>query len=216
MSSLIEKSIGYAFKNKDLLACALLHSSVQYKGKEFERLEFLGDRVLGLVIAEAIYKTKRDSNEGRLAKILANLVSSHSCGTIAITVGIDKCIETANNTILRTNKTVLADAMEAVIGAIFIDSDFMNSKKVVLKLWEELIQKEDITDSKTQLQEISQNKDKLTPDYVVISKDGSDHDPRFTVEVRTLGLTAIGTGKSKKMAETEAARKMLKILQEQL
>jgi ribonuclease-3 len=209
----IEQNIGYTFKNKQLIKNALHHSSLKHKGLEFERLEFLGDRVLGLIISEALYKNEKYKSEGSLAKNLASLVSGNSCQKIAILIGVDKCLETANNESLRTNSTVLADAMETIIGAVFLDSSFDIVRQIVLNLWACLIQNTDTTDPKTQLQEITQNRDGSTPNYVVISKSGSEHAPCFTVEVNAIGLNAFGIGSSKRIAETDGARKMLQMIE---
>jgi ribonuclease-3 len=214
MSTLIERNIGYIFKNKQLLRNALHHSSLKYKGLEFERLEFLGDRVLGLVISEVLYKNEGYKSEGILARNLASLVSGNSCQKIAVSVGIDRCVETANNEVLRGNPTVLADTTEAIIGAIFLDSSYEIVKQIVLKLWDDMLQNTDTDDPKTQLQEIAQSKNESTPNYVVISKTGTEHEPCFTVETQVFGMRATGSGTSKKMAETDAARKMLRMIKE--
>jgi ribonuclease-3 len=213
MFTLIEQKIGYVFKNKQLLTAALHHSSLKRNSLKFERLEFLGDRVLGLVIAEILYKKLKNTNEGDMARKLASLVSSGSCQKIALVVGIDKCIKTANDKILRINQTVLADAIEAIIGAIFLDGGFVKARNVVIRLWSNMVENTDTTDPKTQLQEITQNRNGSIPKYVVISKIGLEHEPHFTVEVQALGFNATGTGSSKKIAEVEAARKILEIIE---
>jgi ribonuclease-3 len=212
MPTSIEQNIWYVFKNRQLLNNALHHSSLKYKGLEFERMEFLGDRVLGLAISEALYRNTDHKSEGILARNLASLVSGNSCQKIAIAIGVDKCLETANNEALRANPTVLADAMEAIVGAIFLDSSYEVVRQVVLDLWADLIQNTDTADPKTQLQEITQDKDGSIPNYIVVSKTGPEHEPCFTIEVKAIGLNALGTGSSKRSAETDAARKMLQML----
>jgi ribonuclease-3 len=208
----IEQSISYHFKNKKLLIDAVNHSSMKKFAVSFERLEFLGDRVLGLVIAEYIFKNF-NNDEGEMARMQSSLICANSCYSVAINIGLDNVINTAGNH-LRTNKTVLADGMEALIGAVFIDSNYDTIKCIILNLWGTLINQYDRTkqDPKTQLQELSQAKYGNTPVYKLISTKGPDHQPVFEVSVTGFGKTIYSSGNSIKIAETNAAKALLEEL----
>lgn len=207
--------IDYKFKDKTLLHNALHHSSLKKKGKAFERLEFLGDRVLGLIIADYLFHLSETDNEGRLAQKFAALVNAKSCHQIALKLGINKVIQTANNKLLSENETVLADAMEALIGAIFIDGGFKAAQKMIFESWADLLAHINVCDPKTTLQEKIQKEESEAPQYVLVSKTGSDHNPWFCVEVRTKQLRAKGEGSSKKEAEIAAAAAALSLKQSQ-
>ena len=202
-------NLNYHFKNKKLLSSALHHSSVKNCSVPFERLEFLGDRVLGIIIAEYIYRNFKEA-EGSMAKMHSAFVCAEACRDIAIKLGIQKVIATSDKALMN-NKTVLADATEALLGAIFIDSDYKTVKEIVLNLWSEIFQKYDehIQEPKTRLQEICQREAGKVPAYELVSVSGPDHDPRFTISVQALGKTVKAVGHSKKEAETEAAKLML-------
>lgn len=212
MLSMIESSIGYVFGDKSLLHKAIHHSSLKKDGLIFERLEFLGDRVLGIIIADFLYRDSEKDNEGSLSRKFSSLVNAKACYQIALSIGLNNAIETANNKVLRDNITVLADGVEAIIGAVFIDGGFERVQKVVIKLWQNLLQYKSIDEPKTQLQEITQGKYGIIPDYTVISKTGPEHMPSFCVEVKVVEMRATGMGSSKKDAETEAAKAMIEIL----
>ena len=218
----IEKTIKYKFKNKDLLIKSFLHSSKHKKLKkisnnhisEFERLEFLGDRVLGLVIANLIYKNFPDYSEGQMSIKLSFLVKKNFLSEIANELKIYEFIEISNNKNinLKNNKSILADTIESLIGAIFIDGGFTESIKFIKKFWFKYIKDEkmQLNDPKTMLQEISQKKSKKLPIYKLINKKGPPHSPEFTVEVNCLKLNKIkGTGPSKREAERIAAKNFL-------
>lgn len=209
----IEANLKYHFKNKELLLEAIHHSSLKKFAVQFERLEFLGDRVLGLVIAEYIFRNFAGA-EGVMAKRHAALVCADSCRIVADKLGISDIIETAGEQ-LKTNKTVLADSMEAILGAIFIDSDYETVKQTILCLWKPVFENYDESqqDPKTRLQEICQSSSGKTPLYKVISVSGPDHAPVFKISLSALGNKIETTGSSKKDAETKAARLMLKKLQ---
>ncbi len=212
----IEESLGYEFKDKNILKQALTHSSLRRKKSEFERLEFLGDRVLGLIMSEFIYKNFRDENEGCLAKRLASLVCANTCASIARKIKLYANIHTAYNPDLYNNDSVMADAMESLIGAIFLDSDFQNVRDIILNLWNDLLYEleENIVDPKTRLQEITQSIDGSIPEYKILSKTGPDHDPTFEIEVSAVGKSFIEKGRSKKIAETLCAEQFLKYFKE--
>ncbi|GHT88592.1 ribonuclease 3 [Alphaproteobacteria bacterium] len=212
--TIVEETIGYIFKNQELIKDALRHSSIKKYSIKFERLEFLGDRILGLVIAEYIYKNFKKNNEGDLAKIQASFVCAKACYEIAKEIGIDKEILTAGED-LATNKTVLSDATEAVLGAVFLDAGFEIAKEIILKLWANMFKTFDISKQapKAELQELSQAKDKKMPSYELLSISGPSHCPVFEVSVSALGKEAKAIGSSKKIAETLAAKKLLELLQ---
>ncbi|MBQ9440943.1 MAG: ribonuclease III [Alphaproteobacteria bacterium] len=208
----LEDELQYTFKNKELLRNALRHSSIKKSAMPFERLEFLGDRILGVVIAAYIYR-KTAGNEGEMAKMHSAFVCAESCYEVAIKLGVNNIIKTAGPA-LRNNKTVLADAMEAILGAIFIDSrrDYRVVEYIVTRLWKPVFKryKEEDQEPKTQLQEIVQANTNEVPLYTLLSETGPKHHPIFTVSVTALGNTIQASGFSKKEAETNAAREFLK------
>lgn len=211
------KAFDYHFKDSRLLEIAFTHPSAIGKKKncEFDRLEFLGDRVLGLLIASNIYAKFPKESEGDLAKRLAFLVSRKTCHDIAIEFGIDRFVVfKSENDIKKTS--ILANAIEALIGAIYIDGGLEESKKLVYKLWDKKINasKSPPKDSKSALQEFAQKKSLPNPEYKVISTSGTDHEPIFTIEVSIDGQFPKFTGiaNNKKKAEQIAASNFLKNL----
>ena len=208
----VEKNLTYRFKNRKLLDEALHHSSIRRSAIPFERLEFLGDRVLGLIMAEHIYKTTNGS-EGEMAKQQAFYVCAGTCCGIARQLGIGREITTAGAH-LKDNETVLADAMEAIIGAIFIDAGYDRAREIVLSVWNAFCKRSDIIpeDPKTKLQEICQHESGELPTYKVLNVSGQAHAPVYTIEVSALGLHETCTGKSRKEAEIKCARKLLTAL----
>ena len=208
----LEEKLRYKFKERKLLQGALRHSSIKRYAIPFERLEFLGDRVLGLVIAEYVYANCRGT-EGAMARMQAAFVCAETCYDIAKSIAIDNAIQTAGKH-LKENKTVLADAMEAVLGALFIDSNYETVKQTILRLWEGhfLEYDESLQDPKTRLQEVCQKMSGELPAYEVKNITGSDHAPVFTVSVSALGKTAEATGHSRKDAEIVAARLLIQDL----
>jgi len=213
----LEKSINYHFKNTTLLEEALTHPSVKQidtSKPDYERLELLGDSILGFLIAEMVFHKFSKYQEGKLSKIKAYAVS---CETI---VKIATSIKLADYMILtqgeedsggRSNRNNIENTMEALIGAIYLDSDIETIQKIVTSLWEGHIENVDFAaaDPKTYLQELVQSKMHITPSYEVIDKDGIDHAPIFTVRVSSGKYHEIASGKSIKEAEKEAARKLL-------
>jgi len=210
----IERALGYSFSNENLLSEALHHSSIKRYAIPFERLEFLGDRVLGLVISEHIYKNY-PGKEGAMAKMQAAFVCAETCYEIAKNIGVDKVIQTAGKH-LKSNKTVLADAMEAILGAIFIDSRYEIVKDAIYNLWKDKFAnyKDEIQDPKTTLQEVCQRLSGDMPRYEVLSVTGTAHDPIYTISVTALSFTEQALGHSRKEAEIEVARKILERLKD--
>ncbi|MDR0695394.1 MAG: ribonuclease III [Holosporales bacterium] len=186
---------------------ALRHTSLS--DTDFDRLEFLGDRVLGLVIAKYVYSTTPGS-AGDMAKKQAAFVSADACARAAVLYGLDKTLKTADKN-LKQNRSVLADAMEAVLGATLLDFGYEEAEKLVMDLWQDIFNDYDETEQeyKTQLQELNQSLNGQRPVYEVLASSGPAHDPEFTVRVTALGRTASATGRSKKAAETAAAKLLL-------
>ena len=212
----ISKLLDYQFKNNRLLEEALTHASARKSSKvNNERLEFLGDRVLGLVIAEELLRKNPNSTEGEIATYYNSLVKKETCSFIAKEIGLENLL-TLGKSVKRTNDRqkdkILGNAIEALIGAIFLDAGFEISKQLVLKVWRKQIDivRDIEAHAKTALQEFLQSKGQEPPTYKQISRTGPDHDPDFCVEVVLgSGLNAIGSGSTKRMAETKAAEQIL-------
>ena len=212
----ISKLLDYQFKNNRLLEEALTHASARKSSKvNNERLEFLGDRVLGLVIAEELLRKNPNSTEGEIATYYNSLVKKETCAFIAKEIGLENLL-TLGKSVKRTNDRqkdkILGNAIEALIGAIFLDAGFDTSKQLVLKVWRKQIDivRDIEAHAKTALQELLQSKGQEPPTYKQISRTGPDHDPDFCVEVvLDSGLNAIGNGSTKRMAETKAAEQIL-------
>ncbi len=212
----INKLLDYQFKNNRLLEEALTHASARKSSKvNNERLEFLGDRVLGLVIAEELLRKNPNSTEGEIATYYNSLVKKETCSFIAKEIGLENLL-TLGKSVRRTNDRqkdkILGNAIEALIGAIFLDAGFEISKQLVLKVWRKQIDivRDIEAHAKTALQELLQSKGQEPPTYKQISRTGPDHDPDFCVEVVLgSGLNAIGSGSTKRMAETKAAEQIL-------
>ena len=212
----ISKLLDYQFRNNRLLEEALTHSSARKSSKlNNERLEFLGDRVLGLVIAEELLRKNPNSTEGEIATYYNSLVKKETCALIAKEIGLENLL-TLGKSVKRTNDRqkdkILGNAIEALIGANFLDAGFEISKQLVLKVWRKQIDivRDIEAHAKTALQELLQSKGQEPPTYKQISRTGPDHDPDFCVEVVLgSGLNAIGNGSTKRMAETKAAEQVL-------
>ena len=216
----IENSIKYHFVNRALLEAAITHTSFENNKKDYtyERLEFLGDRVLGLVIADLIYKNFLNESEGDLARRIAFLVSGKTLSEIAIKLKLQNYVRVSENLKFKNgeNNSILSDTMEAIIGAIFLDSNYSEVKKVIKYIWIEYI-KNDVKppkDPKSALQELSMELKYEMPVYSNYIKEGPDHSPVFKVKVSIKGLNkSQGIGVSKKSAEIDAASKLLRIIE---
>ena len=214
----LQKALGHKFKDETLLRTALTHSSARAgrrQGNDNERLEFLGDRVLGLVIAELLGEMHPDADEGDLARLFNRLVQRETCTAVAQSVELAGFMTMSGAERARGGKAeagILADAIEAVLGAIFLDAGFVKSRKVVRKLWSPFAEpgESEIRDPKTALQEWAQGHKRGLPVYVEASREGPDHAPLFIAEVRVERLEpARGSGTSKRLAEQAAARALL-------
>ena len=207
--SKLEKKINFKFKNKNLLIKSLTHKSFD-KINNNEKIEFLGDRVLGLVIAKKLLEIYPEEKEGILDKKYASLVNKKTCLEIAKSINLQNYIlifNPKNRSIIIEDK-VISDSCEALIGAIYLDKGFNFTEKIILDLWKEKIKESAITqiDAKTKLQEFSLKKFKKLPIYKIISNTGPRHKPIFRVAVKLQSTKFYnGEGKSKKEAEQNAA-----------
>ncbi len=211
---ILEKNINIKFKNSDLLIRALTHKSFDTNNNN-EKIEFLGDRVLGLVIAKKLLEIYPNEKEGILDKKFASLVNKKTCLEVAKNINLDKYILTfnPNNKKIKIEDKIISDSCEALIGAIYLDKGFNIVEKVILNLWSNYIKKSIITqiDAKTKLQEWSLKKFKKLPIYKLISNSGPRHKPLFKIGVRVVNTKYfISSGKSKKDAEQNAAIECLK------
>ncbi len=219
----IEEILGYKFKNPELLKNALTHSSYANEAHSHfgsnERLEFLGDSVLSLIVSEHLYKNFKNLPEGELTKLRASLVCEKSLSAFSREMNLGNYIylgkgEQHNHGNERAS--ILADAFEAVLAAIYLDGGFDAAKKHVMRfVLPELKDRDDevFKDYKTCLQEVIQKNPEERLNYVLTGETGPDHDKRFTVEVRlNSNKIGIGEGKSKKQAEQEAARQALLLM----
>jgi ribonuclease-3 len=210
MSSDLQKNIGYEFRDVTLLDMALTHASVQKKTYDNERLEFLGDRVLGLVLADILYRANPSEKEGALARRHGALVQQSSLVAVAKNLDLGSVVRAAGNS--RENAALLADAAEALIGAIYLDGGYAAAEKFIVVQWEKMLQdqQQPPEDPKTALQEWAQERGLPLPEYKVVAKSGSDHEPVFTIEVSVKDHDATSaTAANKRLAEKEAAGKML-------
>ena len=211
-----EKKIKITFKNKNLLSQSLIHKSFDSENNN-EKLEFLGDRVLGFVIAKKLLELYPKDNEGTLDKKLASLVNKKMCLEVCKTFELQKYIKTnmSNRSNYKIEDKIISDACEAIIGAIFIDQGVKVVEKFILDLWSNYIDNtlQNIVDSKTRLQEYSLKKFKKLPSYKLIENIGPRHKPIFKVQVKIKNTKATsGKGLSKKDAEQNAATQLLKNL----
>ena len=209
-----EKILRIEMKNKSLLVDALTHKSANQEINN-ERLEFLGDRVIGLVLSNKLFDIYPKKTEGILDKRFAKLVNKKTCASLAWSIGIKDFIIMGDTKkkIVRKDEKILSDACEAIIGAVFLDRGYNYVKELVLRLWKQDINKSHITilDPKTKLQEHSLKMYKKLPAYHLLSSKGPKHSPIFKISVIIDGSKQfIGHGKSKKQAQQDAANKLLK------
>lgn len=216
----LEQVLGYRFKSRENIYTAMQHPGAKKNtksfGHKFEKLEFLGDRVLGLSLADVLYKEFEHDTEGDLAIRMATLAGTDFLIGLAKRTGIIKHFKIPKDFFVSINKTSssIADMMEAVFAAVYLDSNFQTVKMVIANLWREDIKKVVYKrkDSKSLLQEMLQAKGRALPVYRLIKMIGADHDPIFEVEVAAGEHSAIGCGNSKKAAEHEAATKLIEKL----
>lgn len=214
----IEKILGIKFSDRSLIEQAFTHKSKSMSiSKNNERLEFLGDRVLGLVIAGFLSNEYPKDAEGVLDKKLASLVNKETCSKIISSLKIDQflSLSKAQKQNKAGNRKILGDLCESIIGAVFLDKGFEHARKFVLKIWKDNLKNtlNVIIDPKTKLQEYSLKLYKKLPIYKYISNSGPSHKPNFKVSVsieKSKSFSAIGS--SKKIAETNAAKKLIEYL----
>ena len=208
----LQKKINIKFKNLNYLKKSITHKSYN-SSSNYEKLEFLGDRILGFVISKKLIELYPEQKEGVLDKKLASLVNKNKCLEVAKIIGLEKFILTGNkNSKSKVENKILADSIEALIGAIYYDGGFDVAEKFILNNWKNFISssKEIIIDSKTELQEYSLKKFKSLPIYKLVSSSGPRHKPKFTISVRLKDTKMYdGYGDSKKKAEQNAAKKLL-------
>ena len=241
----LEKNLYYNFNNSELLKLALIHKSYGNEHREYrkisnEKLELLGDAVLDLIITEYLYKKYTKSSEGELAKIKATVVSEPILADLSRSLGIGKFLQLGNGeekTGGRNRNSLLCDAFESILGAIFIDSNYEEARKYIIKHMQSVIdnieKNEDTIDYKTILQEYCQHRFKVIPTYALYSEEGPSHNKNFEIAVGVLDnisleliekkdilslllnskFNAIGSGRNKKIAEQMAAKKLCKILE---
>ena len=223
--NLLEEIISYKFKDKQLLKSALVHPSYVAENKKklireisnFERLEFLGDRVLGLAISSIIFKKFHKNNEGDLSKKLSYLVQKNFLHKISTKLKLEKFLKFSSKNNDKMNISILADSVESLIGALYLDGGFKNAKKFIQSTWNPYfdIEEKNMQDPKTKLQELSQQKIKKLPDYKLIKKEGPSHSPIFTISLKVLNLKKIITsGSTIREAEKNAASIALKHINE--
>lgn len=213
----LEAALGHRFADKALLATALTHMSAEESRlASYQRLEFLGDRVLGLSIADMLFRRYPQSEEGNLSRRLADLVRKETCAEVAQAWNLGQFMRLGDGEILggaRKNKAILADACEAIIGAVFIDGGYEAARALVERAFGERLMKpvRPLRDAKTALQEWAQGKGYPTPTYVERGRSGPDHAPVFVVAARIAGLAdREARGPSKRLAEQAAAEAFLK------
>ncbi len=208
--------IGHDFARPDLLITALTHPSLSSPARgDNQRLEFLGDRVLGLAMADALFAADRSAAEGRLAPRFNALVRRETCADVARQIDLGAVMKLGRSEMMsggRWKEALLADAMEAVIAAVYLDAGFDPARDMVLRLWGDWIGtvRADARDAKTALQEWAQARGQTPPEYAVISRDGPDHAPEFTIGVSLAGgETVRAVAGSKRQAEQLAAQMLL-------
>lgn len=199
------------FHNQDLLKQAL---TLSHHGKSapYERLEFLGDRVLGLIVADMLYHTFGKEKEGELARRFTGLVREETLAFIAKDLNLGNLLITNENE-LRTNQSILSDVCEAVLGALYLDRGLDVVRAFMEPIWHPLLhmEKKAPKDAKSALQEWSQQNGHRLPVYTLVDKIGAEHAPQFMMQVEIIGIgSARGQGTNKKMAEQEAAQNLLK------
>ena len=215
----LERNIQYTFKNKELLTHALTHKSCK-KPYNNERLEFLGDAVLDLIVGEYLYIKFPTANEGNLSKIRASIVNEKGFMRLANEISLGKYIMISNaeeNNSGRNKPSILSNAFEALMGAVYLEEGLETDRRITVEMMERVYPKIDLmtlfSDYKTSLQELTQARFGVTPEYIMVGSTGPDHKKEFTVEVLVNKKSyAKATGPSKKEAEQEAAKITLEIL----
>ena len=215
----LEGRIGYAFADKAILERALTHVSAaspkQGRGGSYQRLEFLGDHVLGLVISDMLFRAFPSASEGELSRRLAALVRKETCADVARTIDLGPAMRLGNSEVQaggHRRTAILADVCEALIGAVFVDGGYPPAAALIERYWQDRMLKppRPLRDPKTVLQEWAQARGMPAPSYREVERSGPDHSPEFRVAVELFERTpAEGIGRSKRAAEQAAAAAML-------
>ena len=208
--------LGHDFENPELLVQALTHASISSATRpDSQRLEFLGDRVLALVMSEALFLADPAASEGQLAPRFNALVRRETCADVARAVDLGAALKLGRSEMLsggRRKQALLADAMEAVIAAVYLDGGFEVARDVVLRLWGARIAHVDgdARDAKTALQEWAQARGQVPPEYAEVAREGPDHAPVFTIQARLAsGEAEVASAATKRQAEQAAAKALL-------
>jgi ribonuclease-3 len=211
----LEERIGYQFQDRGLLMRALAHVSAASGAKSYQRLEFLGDRVLGLVVAEMLFAAFPKATEGELSRRLADLVRRESCAEVALAWDIGPYLRLGGGEMQsggRRNRTILADVCESIIGAVFLDGGYEAARTLVARAFDERLHApaQPAHDAKTALQEWAQGRGLPVPTNDVLERLGPDHAPVFRIAARIDAVeAAVGEGPSKRVAEQDAAQNLL-------
>ena len=216
---ILQKKIKIDFKNEKILLQAITHKSFD-PNNNYENLEFLGDRVLGLVVSKKLFEIFPNEKVGSLDKKLASLVNKNKCLEVGNLLNLKEFVITGNSKSSKNivENKIISDCCEAIIGAIYLDRGFEVSKIFILKQWKNLINNSEITfvDAKTRLQEYSLKNFKILPIYKLVSNTGPRHKPKFKVGVKLKNSTYVyAIGSSKKIAEQSAASELLKKINQQ-
>ena len=220
--SWLEKTLQYRFKNVELFQLALTHRSASKRNNE--RLEFLGDAVLDFIVSDVVYHSRPDASEGDLSKLRASLVKDASLAELALELGLGEHLILGSGeqkTGGHRRESILADALEAIFGAVFLDAGFDAAKAVIDQVYREryrtLPDEDDLRDPKTRLQEWLQARKMSLPAYELVGESGKDHKKRFSVACTVVekALVTEGTSTTRRKAEQIAAREMIAILAEQ-
>ncbi|MDA3787360.1 MAG: ribonuclease III, partial [Desulfobacula sp.] len=221
---ILENNIGYSFKNKSLLNNALCHRSYLNENQESclcdnERLEFLGDAVLGLCIGHLLMEKSPSKNEGELSKLRANLVSEPALADMARFIDLGRFVRLGKGEAFSRGfdkNSILSDAYEAVIAAVYLDAGFDATYRLIHDLFKESLEKkltnDETLDYKSMLQEFVQEHGATTPQYEVLNEIGPDHDKTFEISLNIFDIHSRGLGKTKKAAEQDSAKNALKML----
>ena len=212
--------LGHSFARPELISRALTHGSISSSTRpDNQRLEFLGDRVLGLVMAESLLAKDKAAAEGVLAPRFNALVRKETCADVARQLDLGAVLRLGKSEMVsggRRKEALLGDAMEAVIAAVYLDGGFEAARNVILAQWGDRVDRveADARDPKTALQELVQSRGEVPPSYQVVKRDGPDHAPKFTIEVTAAnGQSATAEAGSKRQAEQAAAKALLERLE---
>jgi ribonuclease III len=212
----LEARIGHPFTDRELLARALTHVSFTKERTSYQRLEFLGDRVLGLAVAEILFAAFPEAPEGELSRRFSDLVRAETCAEVALAWDVGPYLHLGSGEVLaggRHNRTILADVCESMIGAVFLDGGYHAARALVARAFDERLRAahQPARDPKTTLQEWAQGRGLPTPVYDVVERSGPDHAPNFRIVARVGTLeSGLGEGPSKRAAEQNAALNLLR------